>query len=119
MRVESFLWAAGFFGAVVLSLQCSSNNSSCSIDASHYDRSCKQDSDCIAVYSGSFCGSGSDTCACENAAISASAQSQYDSDLSATHPLVCPCPAPPAVGCNAGTCVVTPGSTVWKEAGAD
>jgi hypothetical protein len=79
-----------------------STSGSCTISASNYDQSCAQDTDCIAAFSGSFCGG--HACACENSAINASAQAQYEADLQNAHAPKCPCPAPPPVACNQGTC---------------
>jgi hypothetical protein len=80
--------------------------SSCTIDATNYDQSCTQASDCVAVASGDFCSA--NACTCENAAISASAATQYQNDLSKAvqHPVTCPCPTPPTVECNQGTCQI-------------
>lgn len=85
---------------------CSTTNGNCSIFASDYDQSCRQDTDCVAVFSGSFCGGHS--CACENSAINVSDQQRYVSDLQSDDAPECPCPAPPAVACSQGTCVVRP-----------
>ena len=74
-----------------------------SISAASYDQSCTQASDCVAVYSGALCG---DSCACANSAISTGAQSQYNSDLSASTYERCPCASPPPVACTSGTCAV-------------
>ena len=87
---------------VVLSLGISHCNSSspCSIRAADYDQSCSQDSDCVAVFNGDYC----TECPCENTAINIDAQPQYNSDFLKGKYLACPCPAPPAVACNQGTC---------------
>jgi hypothetical protein len=87
---------------------------SCSLEATNYDQSCKADSDCVAVFSGSFCGA--HTCACENAAINVSSESRYSADFNNEGAPRCPCPAAPAVACNQGTCGLR-GAT--SEAGAD
>ena len=40
---------------VVLLVQCQ-GGTACSIQAASYDQSCTEASDCVAVFSGSFCG---------------------------------------------------------------
>lgn len=101
--------------AVLASLQHCDNHGSCTLSASNYDQSCTQDSDCVAVFSGSFC-SGNE-CACENAAINVSAQAQYEADFQSDHAPECPCPSPPPVACNHGSCGLREGPT--GDAGAD
>jgi hypothetical protein len=88
---------------------------SCSLQAANYDQACQTDSDCVAVFLGSFCAAQS--CACENAAINASSYQQYASDFEKDNAPRCPCPSPPPVACNQGTCGLR-GSGV-SEAGSD
>jgi hypothetical protein len=90
-------------------------SSSCSLAASDYDQACQEDSDCVAVFLGSFCASHS--CACENAAINVSSYNQYSSDFDRDDAPRCPCPDAPPVACNQGTCGLR-GSGV-AEAGSD
>jgi hypothetical protein len=90
-------------------------DSSCSLQAADYDQACQADSDCVAVFLGSFCGANS--CACENAAINTSAYAQYASDFDKDNAPRCPCAAAPPVACNQGTCGLR-GSGVG-EAGSD
>jgi hypothetical protein len=64
------------------------------IRTSDYDQSCKADSDCVAVSQGNFCNP--TTCTnCLNGAISAHAQTQYQTDFESriASPTTCPCPS--------------------------
>jgi hypothetical protein len=116
MRLLPLVWWTACLAASVLSFECSNaKGSSCTISVASYDRSCQQDSDCVPVFSGSFCGS--NQCACENAAIIARAQSQYSSAFNAGNPPRFPCPAAPPVACVSGTCALKAPATA--EAGAD
>ncbi len=113
MRAPRLEWLSAALVAALLSAHCNTNRS-CTINASSYNTSCTKDSDCVAVFSGSFCGH---TCACENAAINVSAQAQYEADLSSEGPPECPCPASPAVACDRGACALRTSMTV--DAGTD
>jgi hypothetical protein len=97
-----------------VSLDQCSDSASCSINAADYDQACHEDSDCVAAFSGSFCGS--NACACENAAINVSAQAQYSADLERDNAPRCPCPSPPPVACNQGTCGLR---AALQDGGAD
>lgn len=86
---------------------CSNGNACGSISASDYDQSCKTASDCVGVTQGDLCRG--KLCACVNAAVSASAQGQYQADFAAKNPgfdVVCPCPLGPAVVCQSGRCAL-------------
>jgi hypothetical protein len=82
-----------------------------SVDARQYEQRCTVDADCVAVHSGELC----QTCGgCPNAAINASAKSDYDADVKAIS-ATCPpklgtvecaaCFAPTPV-CTAGVCAL-------------
>jgi hypothetical protein len=114
-RVERAASTAAALVVVVLIASLDHCKGNCSIEASSYDQSCTLDSDCVAVFSGSFCGD--HECACENSAINVSAQTRYVADLQNDHAPECPCPSPPAVSCNGGTCGLRTNSAV--DAGAD
>lgn len=101
--------------AVVLFASLDHCKGNCSIEASSYDQSCTLDSDCVAVFSGSFCGA--HECACENSVINVTAEARYEADLQNDHAPECPCPSPPPVSCNAGTCGLRTASSV--DSGAD
>lgn len=88
--------------AVLVALATHCNGSGCTLDAANYGQTCSQDSDCVAVFSGNFCGS--HACACENAAINVSSQAQYERDFQNDNAPRCPCPSPPPVACNQGAC---------------
>jgi hypothetical protein len=75
-----------FFAALVLSTDC---DPSCTLDASRYDQSCTQDSDCVAVFLGDFCGA--HACACENAAINLSSQASLRCSACPSAPLRAAC----------------------------
>jgi hypothetical protein len=73
------------------------------IAATSYDRSCTQDADCVAVFSGDVCNS---DCRCPNAAIRASALTRYEADATklVKGPSICNCSFIPAPRCvQAGT----------------
>jgi hypothetical protein len=72
------------------------------IQASNYDQSCAADTDCVAVAEGNFCYPGAGNC--PNAAISKSANAQYQADTAKTRAASCPAPG----GCvdESGPCCV-------------
>ena len=60
------------------------------IALSSYDLSCTQTSDCIPIYAGQLCDG---NCACPNATVNASGQSQYEQAISGLTLGICGCPA--------------------------
>lgn len=88
------------------SVSTSACSKSCAIEASDYDRSCVQASDCVGIAEGDLCNE--DCTDCINATINVRAQAQYQSDLSSKvgRGRDCPCPAPPPLACIAGTCSI-------------
>lgn len=93
---------AVLFALLGYALLAACNGSRCSLAAADYDQACQVDSDCVAVFLGSFCGGHS--CACENAAINVRSYHQYSSDFDRDNAPRCPCPDAPPVACNQGTC---------------
>lgn len=82
---------------------CTSNDATCpALQPSNYNRSCKVDSDCVAVLEQGFC--------CPSAALNVDAQSQYMADFDkasaacATKGCNGSCPATGSPCCRAGTC---------------
>ena len=80
------------------------------IDPSTFDPSCKLDSDCMAIVSGTFC-SGQPSCVCPGpVAINVAGQSQYQAQLQAVYslgpPLGCFCPYVGHPRCVANVCTV-------------
>jgi hypothetical protein len=105
--------AAGIaFLAVVASLAlvaqgCTDNDATCPpFPATNYDRSCKVDSDCVAVVEQGFC--------CPGEAIRVDAQSQYMSDFNKANAACAPqgctvsCPGTGEPCCREGTCQLGP-----------
>jgi hypothetical protein len=84
---------------------------STTLEASSYDTSCQQDSDCTPVYFGS------EPCSCGqlNGAINKSDQAKYDADLTTAtqnadcSPMSCPAGTPVTAVCSKGTCALTAG----------
>jgi hypothetical protein len=76
------------------------------ISASHYDQSCANDADCVAIGVGNAC----DPCVtCPNAAIAVSAYSQYVTDVTRARPTTsgsCDCPPVQEPCCIGGKCSV-------------
>jgi hypothetical protein len=76
------------------------------IQASNYDQSCTTDTDCVAVAEGNFCYPGAGNC--PNAAISKSANAQYQADTAKTRAASCYAPGNCGTGpgpcCLGGTC---------------
>ncbi|MCL2451105.1 MAG: hypothetical protein FWD17_19335 [Polyangiaceae bacterium] len=80
------------------------------IDASDYGQSCQQNTDCVAVWTGTVCGG---ECFCANAAISASAKDAYDAVFTQHNLAVrtlnnCNCPSIEAHCEDAGVCALPP-----------
>lgn len=76
--------------------------------AADYDQTCKVDTDCIGVVSGSCDG----LCACPTEAINKSQSDKYAGDLekSGCHVSACACPAS-APACESGLCVLKTSGT--------
>jgi hypothetical protein len=93
---------------------CPNGNTCGTIMASDYDQTCTTASDCVGVSEGNFCEA---ICACNNAVINVSAQTQYETDLAKKEntPKVCPCPSGQSPVCDAGVCGL--GSTIGVPAG--
>ncbi len=72
------------------------------IQASSYDQSCKTDTDCVWVAEGDFCRPGAGNC--PNAAISKSANAQYQADVAKTR--AASCYAPGNCGAESGPCCI-------------
>jgi hypothetical protein len=80
------------------------------LEASSYDTSCKQDSDCVAVYFGTA------SCPCpgpDNGAINNSDLTKYEDDLASAYSSCTPTPCPPGdfsggpgAVCSKGTCTL-------------
>jgi hypothetical protein len=95
----------------VLALLAACQGDSKSLDASSYDTSCQQDSDCTPVYFGP------EPCVCEplNGAINKSDDARYLADLAADAqgatcaPISCPAVTPVTAVCSKGTCAVIVG----------
>jgi hypothetical protein len=94
--------------AVLLALLAACSGSEI-LSVSNYDTSCKQDSDCVAVFVGQY-----GCCRCPNAAIDASDEAQYQADVAAAASqygvcdVACPaCPDAVVAACVAGKCGVT------------
>ena len=88
------------------SVSTSACSTSCAIEASDYDRSCVQASDCVGIAEGDLCAE--DCTDCINATINVRARAQYQNDVSSKvgRGRDCPCPAPPPLECIAGTCSI-------------
>ena len=78
------------------------------IQASSYDQSCDADTDCIAIAEGDFCVPGAANC--PSAAISKSAQAQYQSDVANTNAAFCSAPS----SCDASSCGTSLGPSCVK-----
>lgn len=101
---------------------CASRPAAISIAAKSYDRECSTAADCVGVYEGHV-----DCCyanACANAAISQSAATNYDADLSRAAAVSCgsgpQCPiidldrpggCPGSVACDEGLCTFHPAAS--------
>jgi hypothetical protein len=73
------------------------------IDLASFDRSCRADSDCMAVKGGMACPSG---CSCANTAINVDDRLMYEETI-ASLPFTlgnCPCPSGPPHLCTQGVC---------------
>jgi hypothetical protein len=84
---------------------CPNGNTCGTIQASDYDQSCSVDSDCVLEPEGNFCEA--NTCTdCAGAAISVTAQAQYEADLASkiSTPFICPCPLSLPAVCDNGRC---------------
>ena len=84
---------------------------STTLDASRYQTTCQQASDCVPVFVGDVCA----TCTCHNTAISRSSQEAYNGDLGGivfwcSPGLLdtCGACAQVTVGCDAGQCTLEP-----------
>ena len=77
----------------------------CAIVATDYDQSCRQDSDCAAVFSGTVCGN---ECTCASAAINQASLGQYQADFATrvSGPSVCECAEIPAPRCVNAVCTL-------------
>jgi|HubBroStandDraft_3_1064219.scaffolds.fasta_scaffold729208_2 hypothetical protein len=94
---------AGATSWLLVAQGCTSNDATCpAVQASNYDRSCKVDSECIAVLEQDFC--------CPSAAVNVDAQSQYMADFDrasaacATKGCNGKCPQPAGPCCRDGIC---------------
>ncbi|HSQ64652.1 MAG TPA: hypothetical protein VLM85_15620 [Polyangiaceae bacterium] len=91
------------------------------IAASSFDTSCKLDSDCMAIASGTFC-SGQPACLCPGpVAINVASQSQYQAQLQAVqslwHPLACFCPYVGPPRCIGNVCTACGGPMACPDGG--
>jgi hypothetical protein len=104
----------GLDGGTSYCCPCEGVSTCVNVDLSTYDRSCRSDSDCVAVFGGTSCAG---TCDCgPNAAINVAGQCRYQSSYQqafATVPPVsfecngCPPDAPRAL-CIEGVCMYCP-----------
>jgi hypothetical protein len=81
--------------------------------ASNYDQSCTTDTDCVSVAEGNFCYPGATNC--PSAAISTSANAQYQADVAKTR--AASCYAPGNCGEESGPCCVGGKCQVGNECG--
>jgi hypothetical protein len=94
---------AGLAGAVSAPSSSQTPESCVNIDLASFDRSCRTDSDCMAVRGGMACPSG---CACPNTAINVDDRLMYEETV-ASLPFTlgtCPCPSGPPHLCTQGVC---------------
>lgn len=97
MKVRHVVASVGLLGSIAsLVLACSG-----APIASDYDQSCKVDSDCVGVWSGTCEG-----CQCPNDAINRNEQAKFEGDIQrsgCTPTLACAC-IQSAVECKSGVC---------------
>jgi hypothetical protein len=90
-----------------------------SVQASSFNQSCKVDTDCIEVATGTLC---TGQCRCPTDTISASAQGAYDMAIAPIlggPPPNCLCPSPGYAYCAGGTCAICPPGALCAGAVAD
>jgi hypothetical protein len=89
------------------------------VTASTFAHSCKVDSDCVEVATGTLC---TGQCRCPTDTISASAQGAYDMTIAPIltgPPPNCLCPSPGYAYCSGGTCSLCPPGALCASVGGD